>query len=306
MATPTEELQLEPGQQVGGYRLEGMMGRGGMGVVYKALQENLGRHVALKVLHPKRLGRQDAIDKFLQEARLAAGLSHPRLVQVLDVGYDGNVGLYYYSMQLVVARTLTVLIQQDGPLGWDRAARLLAQAADGMAHAHARGLVHRDLKPDNLLIDANDNVMITDLGLALDSMVGRETGSKRLLCLVGTPEFSAPEQLRHPDRATPASDVFSLGGILYFMLTGAVPFSGESLLDLVIAVAVDEPRLLHELVEPAHGLLCRLLDKRADQRPADGQAVLDLLRGIVEGRRSSGTRGFTRSTSRFKRRRRPR
>ena len=317
----SEELQLETGQVIGGYRLEGLVGRGGMGVVYKALQEKLDRHVALKIIHPKRLGRQEAINKFVHEAKVAAGLSHPRLVQVLDVGKDEATGLYYYSMQLVVGKTLTVTVQQEGTLPWERAAQILLQVADGMGHAHARGLVHRDLKPDNVLIDGNDNVMITDLGLALDSMAGRMTGSKRILSLVGTPEFSAPEQLRNPDMAVTASDVFSMGAILYFMLTGATPFMGVSLLDLVVAVAVDEPRLLADMTEPAQGLIRRLMGKRVEERPRDGQAVYEMLRDYFEGR-SGGTgrhtgrhssasgrgsaRGGGGGTARIKRRRRRR
>ncbi len=268
---------LPAGQLLGGYRLEGMISKGGMATVYRAVQLTMDRPVALKVLHPRRLKKPDAVEKFYKEAQLAASLDHPRLAHVYDVGRDEESGLYFYSMELVMARTLTSHVRQQGAMSWERGRDIMVQVAEGMDHAHRRDMIHRDLKPDNILINDDDHVMITDLGLAIDRMAGKQTGSRRLLSLIGTPEFSAPEQLRDPESAVAASDVFSMGCILYYLLTATYPFEGTSLLDLAISVAVDDPPLLPRLTKPVRGVLEVMLAKDSAARPPDAGAVLALL-----------------------------
>lgn len=270
-------LDLPHGTVLGNYRLEGQLGRGGMGVVYRAIQLSMDRPVAVKVLHPHRVRDEKAVQDFITEARITAGFDHSGIVRVYEVGRVRD-NLLFFSMELVMGRTLATLVQQQGPLAWPQARNLVLQIADALAHAHRRGVVHRDLKPGNVLLDANGQVHVTDLGLAMDRFAGRtaELG-RRTLSLVGTAEWSAPEQLRNPQRATPAADVFALGATAYWLLTGQEPFAGEGLLDLVIAVAVDEPPLLARLPSPARGILERMLAKDPAQRPADGNAVLTLL-----------------------------
>jgi serine/threonine protein kinase len=202
------------------------------------------------------------------------------LVTVIDVAIDEQRSLCYYTMPLVQGRTLATLVQQEGPLSASRALSILLQCADGMGYAHARGLVHRDLAPRNILIETGDQVRIIDLGLALDRFAKRPETGRKTLRLVGTVEYCAPEQLRNPDRASPASDVFSLGCVLAFMLQGKPPFDGESLLDIVCAIAADLPSL-----PPVHAgvqtLLERMLAKNPLERFTDAgilhQAIMQLL-----------------------------
>jgi len=268
---------LPTGYEFCGYRLDGVLGKGGMGIVYKAIQLSLNRAVALKVINDKHGAKSHAVAEFIEEAQRAANLSHPNLVPVYDVGQDPASGVYFYSMQMIVARTLSVIVKQQGPMKWPEALAILRQVVAGIAYAHDKGLIHRDLKPDNVMVDNDGHVVVADLGLARDRFADKAATSKRVLRLVGTPEFSAPEQLRDPDSAVPASDVFSLGGLTYFMLTGEVPFKGVTLLDLVVSVAVDDPPLMGKIPEPARSLVAQMMAKDPDARPQDAQALLDLL-----------------------------
>jgi serine/threonine protein kinase len=230
---------VQVGSEIFGYRLTDILGRGGMGTVYKAVQLSLKREVAVKVLHSSRIKNQAQVDKFLQEARAAGRLSHPNLVAVHDAHADPERGLYCYSMEWVAGNTLGRVLQERGPLPRPTALHILFQIAKALGHAHRNGLVHRDVKPDNILVTPQGAAKLADLGLVRDRLEGvASSGSgPRRLTIVGTPEYSAPEQSRNPAKASPASDCYSLGAVLYTMLLGKPPFSGDTVIDLIVRVA---------------------------------------------------------------------
>jgi serine/threonine protein kinase len=206
----------------GRYLVEGVLGRGGMAVVYLARDEELQRRVAIKVLAGHLLGDDSFRRRFLRESRLASKLSHPNVVQVFDAGEDE--GDRYIVMEYVPGGT----IAERGRLAAEAAVGLALQACAGLQHAHEAGLVHRDIKPANLLVREDDVLKIADFGIA------RSTDSTRLTqhgTLLGTAAYLSPEQAAG-EEATTVSDVYSLGAVIYELLTGRTPFQFESLAEL--------------------------------------------------------------------------
>jgi serine/threonine-protein kinase len=278
MSSKTAIIALPAGTLIGPYRLEGELGRGGMGTVYRATQLSLDRQVALKVLHPKRTQDARALESFQREARIAAALDHQNLVPIYDVGQDNATGRYYYSMKMVSGRTLSTVIHQNGAQPWDSVRPIIKQIASAIGHAHNRKIVHRDLKPANIILTGVDQAVVTDLGLAMDRFSGTaSTNKQRLLKLVGTAEYSAPEQLRNPDKASFQADVWAIGAIAYFMMTGEDPFSGETLLDLVVRVATETPRHLPRFPDVPRAIISNFMAKNPNDRPADGHAALVMM-----------------------------
>jgi YVTN family beta-propeller protein len=210
-----EELSI--GSEVAGYRIEALIARGGMGVVYEATHLGLDRSVALKVIAGELAGRPGFRDRFLRESRLSARLEHPSVVPVYDSReVDGEL---IVAMRLIRGGDLRRLIEREGPLPPHRAINLLAQVADALDAAHAAGIVHRDVKPHNILVE-RDHAYLSDFGLAkaLD-----ESGAASGASVVGTAQYMSPEQWRG-ERVGPAADVYSLGCVLYQTLTGIAPF----------------------------------------------------------------------------------
>jgi len=277
-ATPVGE-----GARLGAWQLERQLGRGGMGTVYLATQLRLQRDVALKVLKPSRLATPGAAENFLREAARTAQLNHPHLVSVHDAGRDEATGLVYYAMTYVDGSTLRKVVLNQGQIPPEHALRIAHECALGLGHAHLQGLVHRDLKPDNVLISQEKRALVTDLGLAMDRLGNQRLNSAKTLAIVGTPEYAAPEQSRNPGKAVPASDVFSLGCCLSFMLTGKEPFDGETLIDLVVRVATEDPESWDLLQAPHRELLEQLMAKDPEDRPADGNAAAELIAQVARG-----------------------
>lgn len=210
------------GSTLAGYRLDALIARGGMGVVYRATQLALERPVALKVIARELAGKEGFRERFLSESRLAARLDHPSVVPVIDAREEE--GELIVAMRLVEGGDLRRLIDREGPLAPDRAVELLGQIADALDAAHAAGIVHRDVKPHNILVEG-DRAYLSDFGLA-KAFEGAGAGSST--SIVGTVEYMAPEQWRG-SRVGPAADVYSLGCVLYEALTGIVPFArGEA------------------------------------------------------------------------------
>lgn len=209
----------------GRFRIEREIGSGGIARVFLGTDEVLGRPVAVRVLKAG-FGEGDVAERFRREGRNAARLSHPNVVQVYDAGEDEIEGreLSYVVMEYVPGGDLERLIDEQGPLSAGRLARLGSEVAAGLAHAHSRGVIHRDVKPHNVLLDESGHVRLTDFGIAraLDSTQATRTGS-----YLRTALYSSPEQLRG-EEATPESDVYSLGVTLYQAATGETPFSGSS------------------------------------------------------------------------------
>jgi serine/threonine-protein kinase len=223
-------------QSIGRFEILDELGRGGMAVVYRARQTDLNRVVALKVL-PAELARdQQYITRFLHEARSAAGLEHPHIVPVYDVGSDN--GTYYIAMKYVAGSTLRDLF--TGPrLSYERIAYYLDQVAGALDYAHSRNIVHRDIKPSNMLIESNGWVYLADFGLARDMA---STGLTQAGTLMGTPEYMAPEQAQGAGQIGPSVDIYALAIVLYELLTGKTPFEADTPLGLVVARLQESPR----------------------------------------------------------------
>jgi serine/threonine-protein kinase len=175
--------------------------------------------VALKVLQPLLTRDPEVVERFRREAQLAAGLRHPHIVNIYDIG--GRSGLIWYTMELIDGPSLAQLVERDGPLPLDRVLRLLREALSALAHAHGSGLVHRDIKPENMLIDRTGSLQITDFGLAL-ALRGKYGGATSQS---GTPQFASPEQLLG-ERVDQRSDLYSLAAVAYYALLGTPPFPG--------------------------------------------------------------------------------
>lgn len=218
-------------EQLGDYRLVARLGGGGMGTVYKAVHQRMGRTVALKVLRPELQRDPRWLQRFEREVRAAARLTHPNVVAALDAREQD--GLHYLITEFVDGRDLAETVRSQGPLPVSDAVDCIVQAARGLDCAHRQGLVHRDIKPANLLRAADGTVKVLDLGLA--RFADDEAGLTRTGMVMGTAAFMAPEQARDTHRADARSDIYSLGCTLFFLLTGRPVFSGASEVDTILS-----------------------------------------------------------------------
>jgi tRNA A-37 threonylcarbamoyl transferase component Bud32 len=223
------------GKTIGNHKIIERLGAGGMGIVYKARQISLARLVAMKIL-PDRMTRETTfVQRFFNEARAIAALNHPNIVQIFDVGKEGDN--YYYTMELVDGISLEEVVQKREPIPIARAASIISSVAKALAYTHRRGIVHRDIKPSNIMIDKAGRVKLADFGLAL------KEDSKRLTVeggLIGTPDFMSPEQASGKT-ATALSDIYSLGIVFYELITGCSPFDAPSALAVIEKIKTEEP-----------------------------------------------------------------
>src|SRR6516225_1757152 len=268
-------------RQFGEFELLDELGSGGMGLVYKARQRNPERLVALKLALAGKLATVDERARFASEAKLGARLNHAGIVQIYDVGeHDGQI---YFSMQFIDGTTLARRIA-EGPLPPREAARLVAAVARAVQHAHENGIVHRDLKPSNVLLDQDGQPHVTDFGLARRVEGGESL--TRTGHILGTPSYMAPEQAEGK-RATPASDVYSLGALLYHLLTGKPPFQAASVLDTLLLVREQdlvEPRRLNPKVDRDLEWIClKALEKRPEDRYQSAGQLADHLEAFLHG-----------------------
>jgi len=212
--------ELTVGSEFAGYRIESRVGRGGMGVVYRATDLALDRPVALKVLTEELANDEGFRRRFVSESKLAASLDHPNVIPIHAAGEHD--GILYIAMRFVPGADLRDLLKAHGSFGAERAARLIAQVASALDAAHAHGLVHRDVKPANVLVTPEDHVYLTDFGLS--KRLTADTEATRSGMVLGTLDYIAPEQIRG-ERIGPFTDVYSLGCLMTHMLTGEVPFT---------------------------------------------------------------------------------
>ena len=222
----------------GDYELLEELGRGGQGVVYRARQSSLNRTVALKVIALGHWATETHLKRFRREAEAAASLEHPRIVPIYEIGERD--GAYYFSMQLVEGGQLDTLVRQE-PLPLRRAAEMIANVARTVHFAHEHGILHRDIKPGNVLLDAEGEPHLADFGLA--RLVETESTVTRTMEVLGTPSYIAPEQAAGQGaQLTSATDVYGLGAVFYQLLTGHPPFAGGTTYETIRLVLETEPR----------------------------------------------------------------
>jgi len=272
-----EETTAEGREKVAGYRIEGLLGRGAMGAVYKARQLSLDRVVALKVLDPELAKDEAYATRFMEEARTVARLSHTNLISGIDVGEED--GLKYLVMEYAEGVTLSRLLRRGGALDEERALSIALQVARALDHAHKGGVVHGDVRPENVMVTSDGVTKLCDLGIARRPLVAgdREGGA-----LSRTPDYISPEQARGHTEIGPAADLYGLGATLFHALTGRVPFPADSR-EAVLAKHLTEPAPLLRSVVPAlsaesEAVVARCLQKGPAERFPDAaalQAALD-------------------------------
>jgi len=272
--------------RIGDFDLLAKLGEGGMGAVYQARQVSMDRLVALKVLTPKLASNAEFVQRFLQEARATARLNHSNIVAGISVGQAD--GYHYFAMEYIEGQNLDQLIREKGALSEDECVRLGAAIASALAHAHANGIVHRDVKPANVLLDKDGVPKLADLGLAKAAYGTKEDSSlTQSGSAVGTPYYMAPEQARADPDIDGRADIYALGCTLYHAATGRTPFEADSpalIMVKHISEKMPHPRGYRpELSETFCGILERMLIRRREDRYAEMSQVADDLEALARG-----------------------
>ncbi len=283
---------LSPSQQpdelgrLGSYRVLKLLGQGGMGSVFLAEDTLLRRRVALKVMKPEIAANPDAKERFLREARSAAAIEHDNIIPIFQVGVENKVP--FLAMPLLKGMPLDERIKNArGPLPLPEVLRIGREAADGLAAAHARGLIHRDIKPGNMWLEQREGgmpsrVKILDFGLARTEK--ENVNLTKSGAVVGTPAYMAPEQARGGGGIDSRADLFSLGVVLYQLATGKRPFTGDNTIAILTSLALDVPmppeRINPAVPEGLSQIIMQLLEKEPGRRPQSGRKVSELLRKI--------------------------
>jgi len=271
---------IAPGSDFGPrYRIEALLGQGGMGRVYKAYDKDLDRTVAIKVVREGAIGQSDALKRFKQELVLASKISHKNILRIHDMG--DVAGLRFISMAYVEGQDLQHIIRDNPKMPMERVLKFTQQIAEALAAAHAEGVVHRDLKPQNLLVDKNDQIFVCDFGLAKSFEEGA-IGMTRTGAFLGTPRYMSPEQVEGKP-ADGRADLYALGLIIYEMVAGDVPFTGESTLKVMyqrIQEKPKSPKLLNpDLPNWLVRLIMRCLEREPDARYQNAYEILADLQG---------------------------
>jgi serine/threonine-protein kinase len=265
------------GSELAGYRIESLIARGGMAAVYLAEHLRLRRKVALKLLAPELAADERFQERFLRESQLAASLDHPNVVPIYDA--DEAEGVLYIAMRYVEGSDLRDLLRRDGALEPARALRLVAQAAAGLDAAHRRGLVHRDVKPGNILLGEDEHVYVSDFGLT--KQASSQTGLTATGQLVGTVDYVAPEQIRG-ESVDARADVYSLACVLYECLAGAKPFEKDTEVAIIWAHMQDPPPAVSEkrpeLPRGLDDVLAKGMAKEPSQRPLTCRELVEAAR----------------------------
>jgi predicted Ser/Thr protein kinase len=281
------------GETLKHYEIEDLLGKGGMGVVYRARDSRLDRPVALKVLKPELVADVERRQRFLREARSAAAVTHPAIAQIYDV--DEQDGKIFIAMEFVEGKTLRQLVT-DQELDLQSSIQIAIQVADGLSKAHDKGIVHRDIKSDNIMVTPDGHAKILDFGLAKlltpagsDGHSGATTAQAETVAqtqigmVLGTIAYMSPEQARGKD-VDQTSDVFSMGIVLYEMATGELPFKGDSPLDTMHAIAFEEVQpvtvIRKHLPSDLHRIVTRCLRKKSADRYPDARALADDLKRL--------------------------
>jgi serine/threonine protein kinase len=286
---------LAPGALVAGYRVEARIGAGGMAMVLRARDEALGRAVALKILAPARAGDTEFRERFVRESRAVAAVDHPHIIPVYAAGEAS--GVLYLAMRLVTGGDLRAVVNREGPLSGDRAVALLSPVGSALDAAHAAGLVHRDVKPANILVDRSpgrpEHPYLSDFGLAKGS--ASSTGLTGTGQFLGTPDYAAPEQISGRP-ARPQTDQYALACVAYSVLTGQLPFARDESMAVLWAHMYDQPPSLTaarpDLPAAVDQVLARALAKSPEERYPTCGAFIDALWAAL-GQTARGGTGST-------------
>ena len=279
-SSPDQELLARVSRAVEpAYDIEREIGRGGSGIVYRATDRRLKRSVALKILPPDLAFRADTRERFMREAETAARLSHPNIVPIFSV--DEREGLAWFVMAIVEGQNVGDRVRSHGALSFADARRLLREVADALAYAHERGVVHRDIKPDNILIDGQTNrALVTDFGIARATTEG-ESRLTATGTAIGTPAYMSPEQCAGERELDGRSDLYSLGAVAYYALTGQPPFDGPSTPVIMMKQVAEPPvpmsRYRSGVPEDLDAIVMRLLEKDPADRFANGSELIAAL-----------------------------
>lgn len=268
-----------------GYKILTKIGQGAMGSIYKALQISMDRIVAIKVLSPKYAQNEKFRERFLREARAVARLNHPNIIQGIDVG-ESN-GIHYFAMEYIDGPTVGELLKRGGALDEKRALHIVTQIARALQHAFNHGIIHRDIKPDNIMLTREGVAKLCDLGLAkLPAGEGDPSGT-RPGASMGTPYYIAPEQARGEQNVDTRADIYSLGASFYHMVVGDVPFPGQSAADVIskhLTEPVTPPRARNPLVSPAvEWVIVKMMQKTREDRYQTPSELLRDLEAIAAG-----------------------
>ena len=272
-------------QLIGDYEIIGLLGPGGQGMTYLARQLSLDRRVALKVILPEFSRNEDYIKRFEREAKVAAMMNHENIAAAYDVGEAA--GQHYFVMEYVEGKTIGELIEETGPLPEEQAVSIVVQTCRALAHAQEHGLIHRDVKPDNIIVKPNGRAKLIDMGLARSTApeATKLTGTGFAPC---TPDFASPEQaLARPDIDI-RSDIYSLGCVFYAMLTGTVPFEGSTPIEVVNMHLNSPLPPVRDRRPDASDLACRVIERMTAKRPGDRYQTPEDVIADLEGPAGTG------------------
>ncbi|MFH1122793.1 MAG: protein kinase [Pseudomonadota bacterium] len=282
--------ELEVGTVFGDFVVERKIGLGGMGLVYLGRQLSLKRKVAIKVLRQSISRNDDLIRRFAREAQTAGQIIHQNIVQVYAVGEEKNT--FFIAMEYVDGKSIKRILNEKGPIPEREAIDMVRQASCGLQRAHSMNILHRDVKPDNLMVNKRGEVKVADFGLALElGKLGKSRGPAGFLKLEGSPHYMSPEQaLRH--EVGFATDIYSLGATLYHMVTGVPPFTGNSPAAIMAKHLTDYPRSPREINARLSKKVCRIIQrmmaKRPEERFPNMEEVIDELGRSRNGRSTAG------------------
>jgi len=297
MTTPADHFERPLAQRLkealgAEYTIEGEIGRGGMGVVYRARDERLHRRVAVKVLPPELAFQKEIRERFTREAQTAARLSHPHIVPIHDVG-EGS-GVVYFIMGLVEGESLGGRLKRRGKLPPDEVRRIMKETADALSAAHAVSIIHRDIKPDNILLEGTrGRVMVTDFGIA--KAVSQVSGSTLtgVGVAIGTPQYMSPEQAAGEREIDGRSDLYSLGVVAYQMTSGQLPFNAPTVAGILMKQITEPAPVLHETLDGVPEDLSLAIARCLEKDPENRWPTADSLRRSLESRSVTGYRPTT-------------
>jgi len=283
MANDQPLTYLKNGQTLGKYRIEGLIGRGNMAEVYRAFNPDLSQYVAIKVIHPMRLDDPETVARFRQEARAVASLSHPNILRVFDLDEQG--GLSYMVMELIEGETLAKRIAAaPNGLPLSEVRRWFAQLCAALDYAHQRGVIHRDVKPSNIMIAADERLILTDFGLA------RLADSEKLTATgytTGSPAYMSPEQIEGAADLSHLTDIYALGCVLFELITGRTPFRGNSNASIIVKHLSELPpspsALVQDLPQGVDGVVLRALSKNPQDRFARASEMAAAFEAALDG-----------------------